>query len=53
MSMNLTTREHVLVDARWLAAHLHDPAVRVVEVGRAGHVPSAVHQPIDGCSPDS
>jgi thiosulfate/3-mercaptopyruvate sulfurtransferase len=96
----------VLVDAAWLDAHLHDPAVRVVEVdvskraqlyghddarildcsrdawrdaigrpgrtlldvrsrdeyrgerfrpsgglepgGRAGHVPSAVHQPIDG-----
>ena len=76
----------VLVPPEWLEAHLHDPAVRVVEVdvsrlayigahrqaivdvrswdeyrgerfwpsggpdpsGRAGHVPSAVHQPIDG-----
>ena len=103
----MKSRSDVLVDATWLDAHLHDPAVRVVEVdvsrhaasyflpapdprlqaghaavrgaidhpgrtlldvrsreeyrgerfwpsggpepgGRAGHVPSAVHQPIDG-----
>lgn len=26
----------VLVDPAWLAAHLHDPAVRVIEVDVAG-----------------
>lgn len=36
-----------LVDTRWVADHLHDPGVRVVEVGvprrayDAGHVPGA------------
>jgi 3-mercaptopyruvate sulfurtransferase SseA len=28
----MKTRSDVLVDAAWLDAHLHDPAVRVVEV---------------------
>src|SRR6201989_3001567 len=28
----MKTQSDVLVDAAWLAAHLHDPAVRVVEV---------------------
>ena len=28
----MKTQSDVLVDAAWLDAHLHDPAVRVVEV---------------------
>lgn len=40
--------EDVLVDAQWLADHLHDPALRVVEVDvnpkayESGHLPGAV-----------
>ena len=42
------TRDDVLVDASWLAQHLHDPGVRIVEIDvspaayRAGHIPGAV-----------
>ena len=34
-----SSRDDVLVDTGWLAAHLHDPAVRIVEVdvSRAGY----------------
>ena len=32
----MKTQSDVLVDAAWLDAHLHDPAVRVVEVDVAG-----------------
>jgi thiosulfate/3-mercaptopyruvate sulfurtransferase len=41
-------RPEVLVDSQWLMAHLHDPAVRVVEVDmspelyREAHIPGAV-----------
>lgn len=42
------TRDDVLVDASWLAQHLHDPGVRIVEIDvspaaySAGHIPGAV-----------
>ena len=42
------TRDDVLVDAAWLAQHLHDPNVRVVEIDvssaayNAGHIAGAV-----------
>lgn len=42
------TRHDVLVDASWLAQHLHDPGLRIVEIDvspvayRAGHIPGAV-----------
>ncbi len=52
MSNTLTptrlTRDDVLVDAAWLAQHLHDPNLRVVEIDvspaayNAGHIPGAV-----------
>jgi thiosulfate/3-mercaptopyruvate sulfurtransferase len=52
MSTTLTasrlTRDDVLVDASWLAQHLRDPGVRIVEIDvspaayRAGHIPGAV-----------
>ncbi len=44
----------VLADAQWLKSQSSDLMVTVVEVedpdGRPGHVPSAVHRPIDGLS---
>jgi hypothetical protein len=36
----METRSDVLVDATWLDAHLHDPAVRVVEVDVSRHAAS-------------
>ena len=51
MSTTLTTkltRSDVLVDPLWLAQHLHDPQLRVVEIDvspkayDAGHIPGAV-----------
>jgi thiosulfate/3-mercaptopyruvate sulfurtransferase len=42
------TRDDVLVDASWLAQHLDDPGMRIVEIDvspaayRAGHIPGAV-----------
>jgi thiosulfate/3-mercaptopyruvate sulfurtransferase len=40
-------RPHMLVDTAWLAAHVDDPGIRVVDMRpngyAAGHVPGAVH----------
>ena len=43
----------ILVDTQWVAEHLNDPKVRIVEVGydtsdyASGHIPSAVNIPWD------
>ncbi len=43
-------RPNLLVDAAWLAAHLDDPGIRIVDARSAGyqesHIPGAVHLPI-------
>ena len=40
------TRSHLLVDTAWLAAHLNDPGIRIVDMRmrgfEAGHIPRAV-----------
>ena len=42
-------RPELLVSTEWLAAHLDDPGIRIVDMRRAageyeaGHVPNAVH----------
>ena len=32
----------VLVDTKWVADHLNDPKVKIIEVRRAGLIPSAI-----------
>ena len=46
-------RPEMLVSTDWLAAHINDPGIRIVDMRRAvadyeaGHVPNAVHLPND------
>lgn len=44
--LTLAVKQEMVVNSEWLAAHLHDPLVQVVEVGdradyEAGHIPGA------------
>ncbi len=49
----------VRIDARWIAAHVGDPKVRIVEVDVSpatydqGHIPGAVGVPIDSLREDT
>jgi rhodanese-related sulfurtransferase len=43
---------HLLVDTTWVAEHLNDPTVRVIDMRspsdyEAGHIPNAVNVPVD------